>query len=252
MSDCFLNFNRHRNFLEVWLLTWSDGYHLSDHMTSSIHLWIGVVTRQQGTFQINASWTSVFEFNQVTRDFFKILVCPEIRTPNLQITSPTCIMSPTRIHCATGAYEIQYVKKPYDSWDGGEALPLYYCNFWIWHFVSSHIHSENPEGTRLIVGSIYDYAIWYISDTARNRPRNLFRPQSAPIPLGHRAIYMELSVLLSCHRHVHCRGLHGDKKPSQFPPRTQCFVPITAATSVILLKLFSLPRLPRFYRGIQC
>ena len=48
------------------------------------------------------------------------------------------------------------------------------------------------------------------------------------------------------------RELHGDKKSPPFPPRTQCFVPISAATAVILLKLFPLPRLPRFYRGNQC
>ena len=34
--------------------------------------------------------------------------------------------------------------------------------------------------------------------------------------------------------------------------RTQCFVPITAATAVIRLKLSPSPRLPRFYRGNQC
>ena len=41
------------------------------------------------------------------------------------------------------------------------------------------------------------------------------------------------------------RELHGDKKSSPFPPRTQCFVPITAAVAVILLKLSLLPPLPR-------
>jgi hypothetical protein len=34
----------------------------------------------------------------VTRDFFKILVCPEIRTPNLRIARPTLY------HCATAAH----------------------------------------------------------------------------------------------------------------------------------------------------
>ena len=42
------------------------------------------------------------------------------------------------------------------------------------------------------------------------------------------------------------RKLHGDKKSSLFPPHTQCFVPITAATVVILLKMSLLPRLPHF------
>ena len=40
---------------------------------------------------------------------------------------------------------------------------------------------------------------------------------------------------------LHCsllltRELHGDKKSSPFPPRTQCFVSITVTTAVILLK----------------
>ena len=38
------------------------------------------------------------------------------------------------------------------------------------------------------------------------------------------------------------RELHGDKKSSSFLPRKQCFVPITAATEVILMKLFPLTR----------
>ena len=39
-----------------------------------------------------------------------------------------------------------------------------------------------PEGTQVIVGSVN---IGYISDTARNRTHNLFRPKREPIPLGH-------------------------------------------------------------------
>ena len=49
-------------------------------------------------------------------------------------------------------------------------------------FVSSHMYPENPEGTQVIVGSMN---MGYISDTARNRTHNLFRPKCAPIPLGH-------------------------------------------------------------------
>ena len=49
-------------------------------------------------------------------------------------------------------------------------------------FVSSHMYQENPEGTQVIVGSIN---MGYISDTARNRTHNLFRPNREPIPLGH-------------------------------------------------------------------
>ena len=49
-------------------------------------------------------------------------------------------------------------------------------------FVSSHMFPENPEGTQVIVGSMN---MEYISDTARNRTHNLFRPKREPIPLGH-------------------------------------------------------------------
>ena len=52
-------------------------------------------------------------------------------------------------------------------------------------------------------------------------------------------------------RFVDTRELHGDKKLSPFPPRKQSFVPITAATAVMLLKMSPLPRLPRFYHGNQ-
>ena len=50
------------------------------------------------------------------------------------------------------------------------------------NFVSSHMYPENPEGTQVIVGSM---KLGYISDTARNRTRNLFRPKREPISLGH-------------------------------------------------------------------
>ena len=49
-------------------------------------------------------------------------------------------------------------------------------------FVSSHMYPVNPEGTQVIVGSMN---MGYISDTARNRTHNLFRPKREPIPLGH-------------------------------------------------------------------
>ena len=44
------------------------------------------------------------------------------------------------------------------------------------------MYSENPERTQVIVGSMN---MGYISDTARNRTHNLFRPKREPIPLGH-------------------------------------------------------------------
>ena len=44
------------------------------------------------------------------------------------------------------------------------------------------MYPENPEGTQVFVGSM---DMGYISDTARNRTHNLFRPKREPIPLGH-------------------------------------------------------------------
>ena len=41
-------------------------------------------------------------------------------------------------------------------------------------FVSSHMYPKNPEGTQVILGSMN---MGYISDTARNRTHNLFRPK---------------------------------------------------------------------------
>ena len=41
---------------------------------------------------------------------------------------------------------------------------------------------ENPDGTQVIVGSMN---MGYISDTARIRNHNMFRPKREPIPLGH-------------------------------------------------------------------
>ena len=49
-------------------------------------------------------------------------------------------------------------------------------------FVLSHMYPENPDRTQVIVGSMN---MEYISDTARNRTHNLFRPKWDPIPLGH-------------------------------------------------------------------
>ena len=46
------------------------------------------------------------------------------------------------------------------------------------------MYPENPEGTQVIVGSM-NMNMGYISDTARNRTHNLFRPKRVSIPLGH-------------------------------------------------------------------
>ena len=48
------------------------------------------------------------------------------------------------------------------------------------------MYPENPEGTQVIVGSMN---MGYISDTARNRTHNVFRPKQEPIPLGHSVIF---------------------------------------------------------------
>ena len=52
------------------------------------------------------------------------------------------------------------------------------------NFVSSHVYPRkprrDPSNRRL-----YEHGVGYISDTARNRTHNLFRPKCAPIPLGH-------------------------------------------------------------------
>ena len=44
------------------------------------------------------------------------------------------------------------------------------------------MYPENPEETQAIVGSMN---MGYISDIARNRTHNLFRPKREPIALGH-------------------------------------------------------------------
>ena len=44
------------------------------------------------------------------------------------------------------------------------------------------MYPESPEETQVIVGSMNT---GYISDTARNRTHNLFRPKRERIPLGH-------------------------------------------------------------------
>ena len=44
------------------------------------------------------------------------------------------------------------------------------------------MYPENPGGTQVIVGSMN---MGYISDTAKNRTHNLFRPKREPIPIGH-------------------------------------------------------------------
>ena len=61
------------------------------------------------------------------------------------------------------------------------------------------MYPENPEGTQVIVGSMNMGYIscQAISDTARNRTHNLFRPKREPIPLGHSAMMFFPYVLFS-------------------------------------------------------
>ena len=63
-------------------------------------------------------------------------------------------------------------------------------------FVSSNMYPENPKGTQVIVGSMN---MGFISDTAKNRTHNLFRPKREPIPPGHSDI--------ACGKLINCVSL---------------------------------------------
>ena len=55
--------------------------------------------------------------------------------------------------------------------------------FFSTQFLCQAIYTQRtPKRTQVIVGSMN---MGYISDTARNRTHNLFRPKREPIPLGH-------------------------------------------------------------------
>ena len=41
----------------------------------------------------------------------------------------------------------------------------------------------------------YEHGIWYLSDTARTRTRDLFRPKRKPIPLGHSDVLLSTGQL---------------------------------------------------------
>ena len=99
-------------------------------------------------------------------------------------------------------------------------------------FVSSHMYPENPEGTQVIVGSMN---MGYISDTARNRTHNLFRPKRESIPLGHSdglqvrlewswcSLKIEhLGEISACHdgAGVSASGLTIGRSPVQISPKT--------------------------------
>ena len=59
---------------------------------------------------------------------------------------------------------------------------------------------ENPQGTQVIVVSMN---MGNISDTARNRTHNLFRPKRELIPLGHST---KICKLISFYMLVHARA----------------------------------------------
>ena len=63
------------------------------------------------------------------------------------------------------------------------------------------MYPENSEGTRVILGSMN---MEYVSDTARTRTRNLFRPKCVQIPLGHsdgvRAMSVEQTIYTLSYR----------------------------------------------------
>ena len=61
---------------------------------------------------------------------------------------------------------------------------VFFCFFVKHNFCVKPYVPREPEGTQAIVGSMN---MGYISDTARNRTHNLFRPKREPIPLGHSA-----------------------------------------------------------------
>ena len=62
-------------------------------------------------------------------------------------------------------------------------------------FLCQAICTQEPRigGTQVIVGSM---SMGYISDTARNRTHNLFRPKREPMPLGHNDGRMLMEILM--------------------------------------------------------
>ena len=68
------------------------------------------------------------------------------------------------------------------------SITLHYITLQAWFLPTKFLcpvkimYPENPEGAQVILDSMN---MGYISDTARNRIHNLFRPKREPIPLGH-------------------------------------------------------------------
>ena len=74
------------------------------------------------------------------------------------------------------------------------------------------MYPENPEGTQVIAGSVN---MGYISDTARNRAHNLFRPKREPIPLGHG------DGILCFLKNPKVGGIHNGLQPNEFLRRKE-------------------------------
>ena len=85
-------------------------------------------------------------------------------------------------------------------------------------FVSSHMYQENPEETQVIVGSLN---MGYISDSARNRTHNLFRPKREPIPLGHSnglpiVVQFQTTIIISWFNNISTSTLGSNIHPMSF------------------------------------
>ena len=66
-----------------------------------------------------------------------------------------------------------FIKRPAITWLPSGFLTQFLCQV---------ICTQRPEGTQVFVGSMN---MGNISDTARNRTHNLFRPKREPMRLGH-------------------------------------------------------------------
>ena len=66
-------------------------------------------------------------------------------------------------------------------------------------FVSTQMYPENREGTQVLVGSM---KMEYISDAARNRTHNLFRPKRLPIPIGHCDGHLWFQIIARITKHI--------------------------------------------------
>ena len=124
-------------------------------------------------------------FRRALKHHLFLLAHPDNSAKSGKIKPAQCIILrdavPTNHHTAR-KYHAAHLK----------AFHLSAFDFFFTIFVSSHMYHENPEGTQVILGSMN---MRYISDTARNRTHNLFRPKRKPIPLGHTAATVTDTVI---------------------------------------------------------